>query len=180
MTETRPGGNGTTRRRLTWVAGGILGVVGVVTTTTDLLHHRRDIGPYFLAAAFLVFFVAGLDMWSVERSRRRKVTRTMRRLSARVDRQEEHLRHIEHDRDQWRRMQAEEVATNRRLSGKLERAQRPPRISGGTAGVAFTGPPPTPLTPPPVRAPAPRPPARHARKRPPSNQPPLFDQDQEV
>jgi hypothetical protein len=173
------GARGSRGRLLAWVVGGILGVVGVVTTITDLLHHHNGIGPYLLAAAFLLLFVAALDMRSVERSRRRKATRTVRRLSARVDRQEQHLQHTEHDRDQWRRMQAEEVAANRRLSEKLRRAERPPQISGGAAGVAFTGPPPLPLTTPAVRAPVQRPPARHVRRRPPINQPALFDQDEQ-
>jgi hypothetical protein len=171
------GTRGSTGRLLAWVVGGILGVIGAVTTVTDLLHHHHGIGPYLLAAAFLSGLLAALDMWRVERSRVRATTRSVRRLGARVERQEEDVRHLEHDRDEWRLMQAEEASTNRRLTEELQRAQRPPRVSGGTVGVASTGPPPLPLTAPPGPAPIRRPPPRHSRRRPPANQPPLFDQD---
>jgi hypothetical protein len=173
------GARGSTGRLLAWVVGGILGVVGAVTTIADLLHHHHGIGPYLLAAAFLSGFLAALDMWRVERSGARTTTRSVRRLSARVERQEGDVHHLEHDRDEWRRMQAEEASFNRRLTEELQRAQRPPQVSGGTAGVASTGPPPLPLTAPPGPAPIRRPPPRHSRRRPPDNQPPLFDQDDE-
>jgi len=176
---TVDGARGPTGRRLIWVVGGILGVAGAVTTIIiDLLHHHHGIGPYLLAAAFLVLFVAARDMWMAERARARTATRSVRRLSARVDRQEASVQHLEHDRDEWRRMQAEEALVNRRLNEELQRVQRPPQVSGGTAGVSSTGPPPLPLAPasPP---PALRPPPRHSRRRPPGNQPRLFDQDDE-
>ena len=169
---------GLTGRLLGWVVGGILVVVGAVTTISDLLHHHHGIGPYLLAAAFLLLFLAALDMWRAERSRARRATRRVRQLGARVDRQEENVQHLEHDRDQWRRMQAEEASANRRLAEKLQRAQRPPQVSGGTAGVASAGPP-LPSTVPPISSPTRRPAPRHRSQRPPDNQPHLFDQDEE-
>jgi hypothetical protein len=79
-------------------------------------------------------------------------------------------------------MQAEEAAANRRLSeevGRLQRQLHEPRVSGGTFGVASTGPAQQPVFIPPDPAPTPRPPARHSRRRPPENQPGLFDQNED-
>jgi hypothetical protein len=173
------GGREITVRVLAWV-GGILGVVGAVTTIIELLRHQHGIGPYLLAAGFLLLFFAARDMWLAERAKARRTLRTARRLSARVDRQEGNVQHLEHDRDGWRRMQAEEAAANRRHYeeiGRLER-QLQPRVSGGTIGVASTGPAQLPVFRPPEPPPVQRRPPRHSRRRPPENQPGLFDQDE--
>jgi hypothetical protein len=161
-----------------WGVGGILGVVGAVTTISELIRHDHGIGPYVLAGGFLLMFLAAFDMWRLERVGMRKATRWIRRLRARVDRQEKKVQDLEYDRDQWKGMQAEEVWVNRRLAEKLQRAQRPPQVSGGTAGVASTAPPRPPIVPrsaSPIRRPAPR----HQVRRPPDNQPRLFDRDEE-
>jgi hypothetical protein len=176
------GAKGISGRILAWVVGGILGVVGAVATISDLLHHHHGIGPYLLAAAFLLLFLAALDMWRAERRKARAAIRTVRRLSARVDRQEDDVQHLGHDRDDWRRMQAEEAAANRRLSEELDRLQQQlqqPQVSGGTLGVASTGPAQPPIFNPPEPSPIPRRPPRHSRRRPPENQPGLFDQDED-
>jgi hypothetical protein len=171
------------RRALLWVLGAILAVVGAVITARNVMQHHHDIGPYLLAGAFLLFLVAALDLSRAQRAKARMATRSVRRLSAHVDLMEDNVQHVWRDRDEWRRLQANEAAVNRRLMEELRGAQRP-QISGGTAGVAFAGPssavpnargeryyPPRP----PVRRPAPR----HLARRPPQNQPPLFDQDAE-
>jgi hypothetical protein len=118
--------------RVLWTVGTIL----AVATITDLLHHHHHgVGPYLLAAAFLLLFLAALDMWRAERAKARRATRTGRRFSARVDRLEDKVRFLEQDRDEWRRMQAEEAAANRRQSeeiGRLERQlqpRQPPRLN---------------------------------------------------
>jgi hypothetical protein len=170
---TAQGARGLWGRRLGWVVGGILGVVGAAMALSDLRHHHHANGPYLLTAAFLLFFLAALDMWRVERSKARAATRTVRRLSARVDRQEENVQHLRHDRDQWRKMQSEEALANRRLTEELQRAQKPPQVPGGVADVVSTGPPPPPRT-------VQKPPPRHSRRGPAANQPALFDQDEEV
>jgi len=169
-------------RFLAWVVGALLCVAGIVTTVPDALRHRYGIGPYLLAAGFLFLLVAALDMWRVERIRARRATRTIRRLAARVERLEVDRQHLEHDRDQWSRMQAEEASINRRLAQRMLRIQRP-RVSGGSASVATSsrpippiavrGGPSTPTTAPPVQRPRPR----HQVRRPADNQPALFDQD---
>jgi hypothetical protein len=153
--------------------GAIVGVVGAVLTVSDLVHHHHGVGPYVLAAAFLLFFLSALDMWRVQRSRARAAVRTVRRLSARVDRQEENMRHLRHDRDQWRSMQAEEASVNRRLIEELQHARRQPQVSAGAVAAASTGAPPLPRV-------VQRPPPRHSRRAVPANQPALFDQDEEV
>ena len=168
--------------RVLWTVGTILAVVGAVTTITDLLHHHHHgVGPYLLAAAFLLLFLAALDMWRAERAKARRATRTGRRFSARVDRLEDKVRFLEQDRDEWRRMQAEEAAANRRQSeeiGRLER-QLQPRVTGGTIAAASTAPPQQPIFNPPESPPTQRRPPRHSRRRPPENQPGLFDQDED-
>jgi FtsZ-interacting cell division protein ZipA len=166
--------------RLLWVVGTILAVVGAVTTIFDQLHHHHGIGPYLLAGAFLLLFLLALDMWRVERSKARRARRTVRRLSSRVDRHEENVRELERDSNAWRRMQAEEAAANSRLSeelGRLQQQVQQPQVSGGTLGVASTGPAQPPIFDPPEPPPTPRKRPRHSRKRPPENQPGLFDQD---
>ena len=176
------GARGTSGRILAWVVGGILGVVGAVTTVSDLRHHDHGIGPSLLAAAFLFFFMAALGMWRAERRKARSAIRTVRRLSARVDRQEDDVQHLGHDRDDWRRMQAEEAAANRRLSeelGRLQQQLQQPQVSGGTLGVASTGPGQPPIFNPPEPSPIRRRPPRHSRRRTPENQPGLFDQDED-
>lgn len=175
------GARGITVRLFAWVVGGILAGVGAVTTVYDLWHHYHGIGPYLLAGAFLLMFLASYDMWRDERTRGRRRTRLIRRLASQVDRQDDHNQHIEHDRDEWRRMHAEEASVSRRLFEELGRIQQQlqqPQISGGTAGVASTGPARQPIFNPPGPPPTPRPPPRHSRRRPPKNQPPLFDQDE--
>lgn len=173
------GARGITVRVLAWV-GVILGVIGAVTTIIDLLHHHHGVGPYLLAAAFFLLFFAAQDMWRAQRAKARRSIRTARRFSARVDRLEDKVRFLEQDRDEWRRMQAEEAAANRRQSeeiGRLER-QLQPRVSGGTIGLASTGPGQQPNFSRPEPPPIQRRPPRHSRRRPPENQPRLFDQDE--
>ena len=178
----KTGVSGHDGRFLAWVVGALLCVAGIVTTVPDALRHRYGIGPYLLAAGFLFLLVAALDMWRVERIGARRATRTIRRLAARVERLEVDRQHLEHDRDQWSRMQAEEASINRRLAQRMLRIQRP-RVSGGSASVATSsrpippiavrGGPSTPTTAPPVQRPRPR----HQVRRPADNQPALFDQD---
>ena len=177
VSQAVDGARGSTGRRLAWVVGGILGVAGAVLTITDLVHNHHGIGPYLLAAGFLLGFLAALDMWRAERSKARTAVRTVRRLTARVERQEGNVQHLGHDRDAWMRMQGEEVAANRRLAEDFERLQQP-RVSGGTVRVASTGPVQLPIFKPAEPPPTPRPPPRHSRRRPPENQPGLFDQDE--
>ena len=112
-------------RLLAWAVGGLLSVIGIVTTVQELLQHRHGVGPYLLAAGLLVVFLAALDIWRVERTRVRRDTRTIRRFAARIERLEDSRHHLEHDRDQWRMMQAEEASINRRLAERMQRAQRP-------------------------------------------------------
>ncbi len=167
-----------TARSLAWVLGGVVGVVGVATTVWDSLDHGHGAGPYLLAGAFLIVFLCALDMWSAERTRVRRATRSMRRLTALGDRLEGSVQHLERDRDGWRRMQATEAAINRRLAEKLGRMQQP-QVSGGTAGVASTGPRAQAVFAPPRPPPRQRPAPRHVVRRPPENQPRLFDQDED-
>lgn len=175
---------GSRARWLAWVLGGLLGLVGTVTTVWDTVHHRHDVGAYLLAAGLLLFLLAALDMRRAERVRARTATRLVRRLTARVGRLERNQQHLEHDRDEWRRLQAEEAEVSRRLADEVRRAQRP-RAAGATAGRASTSSA-TPLPglrggysapPSPSRARRPRP--RHQARRPAANQPRLFDQDDE-
>jgi hypothetical protein len=171
-------------RLIARVLGSLLCVIGTVTAIENSLHHPQSVGPYLLAAGFLLLFLAALDLRRVERTRARRATRTIRRLAARVEREEVTRRHLEHDRDQWRRMQAEEASINRRLAAEMQRVRRP-RVSGGRAGAASTSPPTSPVgvgggysTPPsPTRAQRSRP--RHQARRPADNQPALFDQEDE-
>jgi hypothetical protein len=172
------GAHGITTRSLAWAVGGILGVVGAVTTVLNLLHHNHGIGPYLLAGALLLFFLAAWDMWRKERAKNRRATRVVRRLEARVDPLEDKVQFLEQDRDGWRRMEAEEVSYNRRLTEELYHLQRP-QVSGGAPGVASTEPPQVTVTrvsPPPRPIQMPRP--RHLARRPPYNHPRLFDQRQ--
>lgn len=171
------GARPSTARSLAWVVGGVVGLVGAATTVRDSLDHDHGAGPYLLAAAFLILFLCALDMWSDERTRVRRATRSMRRLTALGDRLEGNVQHLERDRDGWRRMQAVEAAINRRLSEKLGRMQQP-QVSGGTGGVASTGPRAQPVFAPPRPTPRHRPSPRHVVRRPPTNQPRLFDQDE--
>jgi hypothetical protein len=169
---------------LAWVAGCLLGVIGIVATIRDSMDHDLSVGPYLIAAGFLLFFLAALDMWRVQRIRARRATRTVRRLAARAERLEDNRQHLEHDRDQWRRMHAEEASINQRLAQEAQRVRRP-RVSGGTAGVASASPPTPPIGvgrgyfTPPSSAPVQRPRPRHQARRPADNQPALFDQDDE-
>jgi hypothetical protein len=171
-------------RLLAWAVGCLLGAIGAVAAIRDSLHHDHSVSPYLLAAGFLLFFLAALDMWRVERIRARRATRTIRRLAARVELMEDHRQHLEHDRDQWRRMQAEEASINRRLAEAMQRVRRP-RVSGGAAGVASTSSP-TPrigvgggYSAPPALSRVQRSRPRHQARRPAENQPRLFDQDAE-
>jgi hypothetical protein len=171
------GAHGITTRSLAWAAGGILGVVGAVTTALNLVHHNHGFGPYLLAGAFLLFFLAAWDMWRTERAKTRRATRVVRRLEARVDRQEDKVQFLEQDRDGWRRVEAEEVSYNRRLTEELYHLQRP-QVSGGAPGVASTEPPPLTV----ARASSPPRPIqmarpRHLAPRPPDNHPRLFSQE---
>jgi hypothetical protein len=178
----KKGVSGLGARFLAWVVGGLLCLIGAVTTVADALRHQYGIGPYLLAAGFFFLFVAALDLWRVERFRARRATRTIRRLADRVERLEVNRQHLEHDRDQWSRMQAEEASINRRLAQRIQRVQRP-RVSGGLASVATSSRPmppiavrvgsSTPTTSPRVQRPRPR----HQVRRPADNQPALFDQD---
>jgi hypothetical protein len=169
-------------RFLAWVVGGLLCVIGIVTTVPDAIQHRYGIGPYLVAAGFLFLFFAVLDRWRFERSRARRATRTTRRLGARVELLEDNRQHLEHDRDRWSRMQAEEASINRRLAEGMRRVQRP-RVSGGSANVATTSRPIPPISTPggystptsSSRGQRSRP--RHQARRPADNQPALFDQD---
>lgn len=86
-----------TARSLAWVLGGVVGVVGVATTVWDSLDHGHGAGPYLLAGAFLIVFLCALDMWSAERTRVRRATRSMRRLTALGDRLEGSVQHLERD-----------------------------------------------------------------------------------
>jgi hypothetical protein len=170
-------------RWLAWVAGALLGLGGLATTIRDGQHHHLDVGPYLLAAGLLLFFLAALDMRRAERTRARRATRLVRRLTARVGRLERNRHLLEHDRDQWRRMQAEEAVISRRLAEDLRRVQRP-HVSGGSAGVASTNAPLPVLGPrsgssaPPSPSRVRRPRPRHQARRPAPNQPRLFDQDE--
>jgi len=180
----REGARGRSTLLIAWVAGSALGVIGAVIAIQKSLHHQQSVGPYLLAAGFLVFFLAALDMWRGERTRARRAIRTIRRLAARVEREQDNRRHLEHDRDQWRRMQGEEASINRRLAAEMQRVRRP-RVSGGRAGAASTSPPTPPISvgggysapPSPARVQRSRP--RHQARRPADNQPALFDQDDE-
>jgi hypothetical protein len=180
----KEGAPGRGARSIAWVAGCLLGAIGAVTTIQDSLHHDHNIGPYLLAAGFLLFFLAALDLWRVERIRARRATRTIRRLAARAERLEDNRHHLEHDRDQWRRMQADEASINRRLAEEMQRVRRP-HVSGGTAGVASSSPPTPPMgvgggySTPPSSSPVRRSRPRHQARRPADNQPGLFDQDDE-
>ena len=181
---TKEGAPGHGVRLLVWVVGCLLVAIGAVTTIQDALRRHHDLGPYFLAAGILLFFLAALDMWRAERIRARRAVRTIRRLTARVEHLEENRRHLEQDRDQWRGMHADEASINRRLADEIQRVQRP-HVSGGTAGVASTRPP----TPPvgmgggystsPGSSPVQRSRPRHQARRPADNQPRLFGQDEE-
>lgn len=169
-------------RLLAWAVGGLLSVIGIVTTVQELLQHRHGVGPYLLAAGLLVVFLAALDIWRVERTRVRRDTRTIRRFAARIERLEDSRHHLEHDRDQWRMMQAEEASINGRLAQRMQRAQRP-GVSGGSASVATSSRPMPPIGSREVSA-APasssrvqRSRPRHQARRPAENQPALFDQD---
>lgn len=171
-------------RLLAWAVGCLLAVIGTVLTIEESLHHHHPVGPYFLAAGFFLFFLAALDMWRVERIRARRATRTIRRLGAQVERLEGNRQHLEQDRDQWRRMHAEEASSNRRLTEELQRVLRP-HVSASAEGPASANPPTpaidvggedsTPPTSPPVQRSRPR----HQARRPADNQPRLFDQDDE-
>ena len=169
-------------RFLVWVLGGVLCVIGTVTSVPDAVRHQYGIGPYLLAAGFLFLFVAALDRWRFERIRARRATRTIRRLGARVELLEDNRRHLENDRDRWSRMQAEEASINRRLAAGFQPGQRS-RVSGGSASVATAGRPIPPTAAPGDSSPptsssrvqGPRP--RHQVRRPAENQPALFDQD---
>jgi hypothetical protein len=174
------GARATPLRRLAWVVGALLVVVGAATTTLNLSRHDHGIGPYLLAGGFLVLFLASYDAWRDERTRGRKGRRLIRKLAARVDRKEECTRHLEHDRDGWRRMQAEEAAANRQLLEEIGQLQQrlQPRVSGGTVVVATTIAAQPPIFQPPEPPPTPRRPPRHSRRRPAENQPGLFDQDE--
>jgi hypothetical protein len=180
----KTGAPGHGARWLAWVAGCLLAVIGAVATIQDSLRHDHDVGPYLLAAGVLLLFLAALDMWRAERIRARRATRTIRRLDAREARLEDNRQHLEHDREQWRRMHAEEASINRRLADEIQRVQRP-HVSGGTAGVASTRPPTPPIgvgggsSTSPSSSPVQRPRARHQARRPADNQPALFDQDDE-
>lgn len=174
------GARGSTARRLVWIVGGLLVAVGAVTTAVNLLRHGHGIGPYLLAGGFLVMFLASYEQWRGERTRGRRMRRLIRKLAARVERLEERTRYLEHDRDDWRRMQAEEAAASGRLSEEIGQLQLrlQPRVSGGTLGVASTIAAQPPIFQPPGPPPAPRRPPRHSRRRPAENQPGLFDQDE--
>jgi hypothetical protein len=181
----KEGAPGRGARSIAWVAGCLLGLIGAVTTIQeDSRHHDHNIGPYLLAAGFLLFFLAALDMWRFERIGARRDTRTIRRLAARAERLEDNRQHLEHDRDQWRRMHAEEASINRRLAAEMQRVRRP-HVSGGTAGVASTSPPTPPIgvgggySTPPSSSPVQRSRPRHQARRPAANQPGLFDQEDE-
>jgi hypothetical protein len=180
----KEGARGHGARLLAWVVGCLLAVIGAVTAIWDALHHHLSAGPYLLAAGFLLFFLAALDMWRVGRRRARRATRTIRQLAAQAERLEDNRQHLEHDRDQWRRMQAEEASINRRLAEEMERVQRP-HISAGEAGVASTSPPTPPVgvggahSAPPSSSRVQRSRPRHQARRPADNQPRLFDQDDE-
>jgi hypothetical protein len=185
--ESSPGAlkeaaRGRRARLLAWMVGGLLVVTGIVTTIQELLQHSHGVGPYLLAAGFLVVFLAALDSSRAERIRARRATRTIRRFAARVQRLEDSRHHLEHERDQWRRMQAEEASINRRLAERMQRAQRP-RVSGGSASVATTSRPVPPIvarevSSPPTSSPrVQRSRPRHQVRRPADNQPALFDQD---
>ena len=180
----REGARGLGAHWLVWVVGGLLTVIGAVTTIHDSLGHHHDVGPYLLAAGGLLIFLAALDRWRVKRFRTRQVTRTLRRLAARVERLEDNRRHLEYERDQWRRMQAEEASINRRLSEEMQRVPRP-HVSGGAEGGASTSPPTPPVEEGEGDSGRPRSPAfqrsrpRHQARRPADNQPALFDQDED-
>jgi hypothetical protein len=178
----KEGVSGLGLRSLVWIMGGLLCVIGIVLSVPDALRHQYGIGPYLAGAGFLVLFVAALDRWRFERTRARRATRAVRRLGARVELLEDNRHHLEHDRDQWRRLQAEEASISRLLAERIQRAQRP-RISGGSASVATASRPLPPIghregyaaptSPPRVQRSRPR----HQVRRPAENQPALFDQD---
>jgi hypothetical protein len=167
-------------RLVAWVLGCLLAVIGAVATIRGSSLHRHNVGPYLLAGAFFLFFLAALDMWRAERIRTRKVTRTIRRLAAQVERLEDNRRHLEDDRDEWRRMHAEEASINRRVTEEMQRARRP-HVSGGVGSVASTTLPTPPVGvggfAPPRSSPVQRSRPRHQARRPADNQPRLFDQD---
>jgi hypothetical protein len=171
-------------RLIVRVLGSLLCVIGTVTAIENSLHHPQNVGPYLLAVGFLLLFLAALDLRRVERTRARQAARTIRRLVARVEREEVTRRHLERDRNQWRRMQAEEASINRRLAAEMQRVRRP-RVSGGRAGAASTGPPTAPVgveggySTPPSPSRAQRSTPRHQARRPADNQPALFDQEDE-
>lgn len=176
------GARGHGARWLVWALGCLLAVIGAATTIQESFRHHQSFGPYLLAAGFFLLFLAALDMWRVERSRARRDTRTVRRLVARTKLLEDNREHLEHNRDQWRRMQAEEASINRRLTDELRRVQQA-RVSVATEDGAPTSQPvprigageenPTP----PSSAPVQRSRPRHQVRRPAANQPALFDQD---
>jgi hypothetical protein len=176
----REGSRGLSALLLAWVVGCLLTVIGTVAIILD----DHGIGPYVLTTGFLLFFLAALDMWRGERIRVRRATRTIRRVAARAERLEDNRQHLEHERDQWRRMQAEEASINRRLAEEIQRVQRP-HVSGGRPGLASTGPPTPPIglegghSTPPSSSRVQRSRPRHQARRPADNQPGLFDQDDE-
>ena len=121
-------------RVLAWVVGGILGVVGAVTTIYDLYHHHHGIGPWLMAAAFAVFFIAALDMWRTERHKASDLSTKVDRLQGSVARLELRGDELERDRDHWRRMDSE-------ARGFIQ-THIVSQISGGNALVASTSAPP--------------------------------------
>lgn len=169
----REGATGRGARRLAWVTGLLLGVIGAAAAIRDTLRQEHNVAPYLVAAGFLLCLLAALDMWRVERLRARRATRSLRRVAARVERLEDARRHLELDRDQWRAMEAEEASRNQRLSEEVQRVQQSQRASGEAEEGSSN----LPAPPGPSAFQRSRP--RHQARRPAENQPPLFDQDDE-
>jgi hypothetical protein len=162
----------------------------VVASIRGSLDHHHGVGPYLIAGSLLLFLLTALAMRRVERGKARRTARMVRRLSDLVSRLTQRQQHLEHDRDQWRMMQAEEASTNRRLVEEIEmqRAKRS-EVSARTPAVASTSSPaPSPTPTGDVGGSGPTPAGRarvqgsrprHQVRRPAQNQPRLFDQDEE-
>jgi hypothetical protein len=97
------GAQGLIGRVLGWGVGGILGVVGAVTTISELIHHHHGIGPYLLAGGFLLMFLAALDMWRAERAKARALKGQVTKMEAQVGSLQDDVRHLARERDHWLR-----------------------------------------------------------------------------
>jgi hypothetical protein len=124
---------GLTGRVLAWVVGGILGLVGAVTTIGDLLHHHHGLGPYLLAGGCFILFLAAIDMWRVQRRQNVELRRRVTALDTEMTGLRADVRHLTHDRDEHQQLLAKAHDRNQELL--MRELVVPPPNTGGDARV---------------------------------------------